>query len=252
VIDVVVAGIAAFSRAMTSVAPAATLWQREGVVAAAFPRTPDRSFLNAVAYDDPDALRAAVPELAAFYEEHGVRAWTVWVPEGDTAVATTLEQAGHALDGVPRAMALDLGDLRVPGDGLDWEESADVTELITLNAAAYGWGPDELTMSALPVTGRVFYAHADGERRSTLMTVDHGEDAMVSMVATAEEARGRGIASRLMSEALLRARQRGQRTSTLQATKAGTPIYARLGYRDLGAIQMWERRRAGGPARPAP
>jgi GNAT superfamily N-acetyltransferase len=248
VIDVVVAGIVAFSRAMTSVAHAATVWERDGVVAAAFPRTPDLSFLNAVAYHDPDALRAAVPELAAFYEHHGVRAWTVWVPEGDTAVATTLAQAGHALDGVPRAMVLDLDDLRVPGGDLDWEESADVTELVALNAAAYGWWPGELVMSAVPLTARLFYAHADGERRSTLMTVDHGEDAMVSLVATAEEARGRGLASRLMSEALLRAREGGQRTSTLQATKAGAPIYDRLGYRDLGAIQMWERRRAGGPA----
>lgn len=243
-IDVVVAGIVAFSRAMTSVAPAATLWEREGVVAAAFPRTPDTSFLNAVAYDDPDALRAAVPELAAFYEQHGVRAWTVWVPEGDTAVATMLARAGHALDGVPRAMVLDLDDLRVPGGGLDWEESADVTELVALNAAAYGWWPGEFVISGMPVGARVFYAHDDRARRSTLMTLDSGEDAMVSLVATAEEARGRGLASRLMSEALLRARECGQRTSTLQATKAGAPIYARLGYRDLGAIQMWERRRS--------
>jgi hypothetical protein len=165
VIDAVVAGIAAFSRAMTSVAPEATLWERDGIVAAAFPRTPDRSFLNAVAYDDPDAVRAAVPELAAFYDEQGVRAWTVWVPDAHTAVAATLEQAGHVLDGVPRAMGLDLDALRVPGGDHDWEESADVTDLVALNAAAYGWRPDELTMSALPVTARVFYAQADGERR---------------------------------------------------------------------------------------
>jgi GNAT superfamily N-acetyltransferase len=252
VIEAVVAGIAAFSRAMVTVAPQASVWERDGVVAAAFPRTPDRSFINGVVYDDPDALRAAVPELAAFYEQHGVRAWHVWVPEGDTAVATTLEQAGHALDGVPRAMVLDLDELRVPGGGLEWEESADVTELTALNAAAYGWAPGEFVISGVPVGGRVFYAHDDRARRSTLMTLDSGEDAMVSLVATAEEARGRGLASRLMSEALLRARECGQRTSTLQATKAGAPIYARLGYRDLGAIQMWERRRAGGPDRRSP
>src|SRR5258708_19010814 len=135
-IDTVVAGIAAFSRAMASVAPGAALWERDGIVAAAFPHTPDRSFPNAVAYEDREALCAALPELAAFYDEHGVRAWTVWVPEADTAVATALGRAGHVLDGVPRAMALDLDDVRVPVGGLEWEESADVTELIALNTAA--------------------------------------------------------------------------------------------------------------------
>jgi GNAT superfamily N-acetyltransferase len=244
VIGAVVAGIAAFTRAMVSVWPGSMLSERDGVVAGAFPGTPDRSFLNAVAYEDPDALRAALPELAAFYDDHGVRAWTVWVPEADTAVARTLEGAGHKLDAVPRAMALDLDDLRVPAGGLEWEESGDVTELVALNSAAYGWAPGEFSISDVPAGAHVYYAHADrAPRRCTLMTLDEGEDAMVSLVATAEEARRQGLASRLMSEALLRARERGLRTSTLEATKAGAPIYARIGYRDLGAIQMWERRR---------
>jgi hypothetical protein len=31
-------------------------------------------------------------------------------------------------------------------------------------------------------------------------------------------------------------------TSTLIATKLGRPTYERLGFRPLGALQMWERR----------
>jgi hypothetical protein len=38
------------------------------------------------------------------------------------------------------------------------------------------------------------------------------------------------------------ARERGCATTSLQATKLGHSIYARLGYRDVGAVQMWERR----------
>jgi hypothetical protein len=33
------------------------------------------------------------------------------------------------------------------------------------------------------------------------------------------------------------------RTSTLQATKMGFPVYERIGYRDIGELQMWELRR---------
>ena len=66
---------------------------------------------------------------------------------------------------------------------------------------------------------------------------------VADMVATLERARGRGLATALMRQALLEARERGMETTSLQATRMGAPIYARLGYRDLGAIQMWERRR---------
>ena len=38
---------------------------------------------------------------------------------------------------------------------------------------------------------------------------------------------------------------RGCEVSTLQATKAGRPVYERLGYRSFGEIQMWERRNSG-------
>jgi hypothetical protein len=46
-----------------------------------------------------------------------------------------------------------------------------------------------------------------------------------------------------MTRALLDARERGCATSSLQATKMGRPVSAGLGYRDLGPIQMWERRK---------
>jgi predicted GNAT family acetyltransferase len=63
------------------------------------------------------------------------------------------------------------------------------------------------------------------------------------MVATRPDARGRGLATALMCQAVSDARERGMQTTSLQATQMGRAIYARLGYRDLGAIQMWERRR---------
>jgi hypothetical protein len=46
-----------------------------------------------------------------------------------------------------------------------------------------------------------------------------------------------------MARALADAQDRGRLTTTLVATKLGRPVYERLGYRDFGAIEMWERRR---------
>jgi hypothetical protein len=46
-----------------------------------------------------------------------------------------------------------------------------------------------------------------------------------------------------MAEAVAEAGRRGRRTTTLVATKLGRPVYDKLGYRDFGAMQMWERRR---------
>jgi hypothetical protein len=46
-----------------------------------------------------------------------------------------------------------------------------------------------------------------------------------------------------MRLALRDARDRGCETTSLEATAAGEPVYRAIGYRALGALQMWERRR---------
>jgi GNAT superfamily N-acetyltransferase len=72
--------------------------------------------------------------------------------------------------------------------------------------------------------------------------VEVGDDCLIACVATVSEARGKGLASRLILQALVDARERGCTTTTLQASRAGAPVYERLGYRDYGALQMWEHR----------
>jgi hypothetical protein len=49
----------------------------DGVTAALVPATPDRSVINSVVYDNPELLEAALDDLAAAYEQAGIRAWTV-------------------------------------------------------------------------------------------------------------------------------------------------------------------------------
>jgi predicted GNAT family acetyltransferase len=73
-------------------------------------------------------------------------------------------------------------------------------------------------------------------------TADDGSNTEVQMVAVVPEARGQGLSGKLISHALADAVDRGRRTSTLVATRLGRPVYDRLGFRPLGALEMWERR----------
>jgi hypothetical protein len=175
----------------------------EGVLAEINPALPERSVFNSVVYSDPGALEAGYEELARAYAEHGC-AWTVWVPEGDSSAAGMLERAGHRLDAEPRAMALALSGLREPTlEGVQWTAEGDHEAMCSLNDRAYGY--EEGTW-----------------RRGMGRSVE-------------------GCSAR-MRRAVWDGAQRGCATSTLQATKLGTPVYARVGYRDFDALQMWEYR----------
>ena len=221
----------------------AQTFERPGVYAFATPDVPQRSLFNSAGYTDADALLTAHDELTAWYAGLGV-AWTVWVPEADAAVRERLEAGGHELDAAPRAMFMDLVDATQPDmSGIDWAEG-DIRASNSINDRAYGlpdgtWGrfnnEDTTTM-------RAYVARADGEPAATIATIDHGADCEIWSVATLPQARGRGLATALMRQGLWDAREGGCETSTLQATAPGRPIYERLGYEDLGALQMWEFR----------
>jgi ribosomal protein S18 acetylase RimI-like enzyme len=224
-----------------------TVWQQQGVTAAIVPRSPKRSFLNSVLYEDPELMVESIDELAQIYEDAGVEAWTVWVPEKDTEVAQALEAAGHVLDATPRAMAMPLGDLQVPDPDpeLEIREEADFELLSSINEVAYGFAPGEFpVMQRVPDTLRTYLGSIDGETVATTGAFTHGTDCEIVYVAVLPEGRGRGISGRLMAHALADAAEQGLETTTLQATKLGYPIYVKLGYGDYGELQMWERRKA--------
>ena len=241
------ANMRAWLRALARAAPESRLLELDGVLASVVPATPDRSVPNSVLYEESAALGAALDELALAYETAGVRAWTVWVPEADRAAADLLERAGHRLDATPLAMARELGGVQAgAAEGTDWTSDGDVATLAALNDAAYpfpdrpfsrflaAWPADEAT--------RIYVARSGGRQSSSLMAYDHAGDCGIYFVATRPDARGRGLASELMRQAGFEARERGCDTTSLQATRMGAPVYARAGYRALGALQMWERR----------
>jgi len=218
--------------------------ERDGLFATVNPAVPERSVFNSVVCPDGAALSGAYDELVAEYAGRGC-AWTVWVREDDTATAAFLERAGHSLDAEPRAMGCELEDVEEPDlAGLEWTDEAGLELSGPLNDWAYGYEEGTWVRgTGLDPEGLITYvAFVDGEPASTVAAHDEDGDCSIWNVATVEAARGLGLASRLMRRALWDAARRGCATTTLQATKLGAPVYEALGYRDFGALQMWELR----------
>jgi GNAT superfamily N-acetyltransferase len=244
-------GLERFLRLLSSASEGAHLFEAPGVVASVSPVASTHSVANSVLYDDAADLAAALDALAEHYEGCDIEAWTVWVPERDRDAAELLADAGHVLDADPAAMVLELKDIEeAPPEavgGLDWDAAADPAEVGRLNDHAYGFdhAAFELLLAGVPADDGVhlYQARENGELASVLGMLDVGSDSTVFFVATHREHRGRGLARELLRAALVEARDRGLETSSLQSTKLGQPVYERLGYRPLCALEMWERRR---------
>jgi GNAT superfamily N-acetyltransferase len=237
-------GLRPFCRLIAASSDEARLIERDGVVATVVPVTPERSITNSVVYERPEALEQALEPLAAVYAEAGIRAWTVWVPERDRAARDLLDRAGHRLDAAPAAMALELSGFRpTPPSGLDLDRDPPASVVGRINDAAYGFdGEFARAFATVPADVNVYAARLDGEAAACVGTIHDQGDCGIYLVGTLPEARGRGLASKLMTVALEDARAAGCETASLQSTAMGKPIYTKLGFRDFGTIQMWERR----------
>ncbi len=226
--------------------PDSRLIRRDGLLASLTPASPQRSLFNSVFYEDPTALAEELDSLAELYDAQGIAAWTVWVPDEDRKTAGLLDKRGHALDAAPRAMAMELVEpVEVSASPAGAEpgpcEPAIAAEL---NDRAYGYGSDGFRAALAGATPIQWHgACIEGEAVACIGTIVVGDDCCVTGVATLPEHQGRGIAGWLLRRALAAAREEGLRTASLQATKAGAPLYERLGFADFGYVEMWELRR---------
>jgi GNAT superfamily N-acetyltransferase len=244
--DRLLGGLRQWLRMVGRASPGARVLERDGVTAAVVPAAPERSVANSVVYDEAAGLAAAYDEVAAAYAEIGA-VWTVWVPSTDEGARAALHRVGHVLDAAPAVMAVDLRGIERPPPGAleDWTADGDVRQIGPLNDRAYTFGTDSFTraLAGLPPDELTTYvARVDGRAVGCLVIVDHDGNADVEMVAVVPEARGHGIAGKLLAHALADAAERGLETSTLIATRLGRPVYERLGYREFGTLHMWERR----------
>lgn len=230
----------------------ARLLERPGVEAAVVAATPERSVLNSVTYRQATELSVAYDELAAAYDEIGAR-WTVWVHDGDDEAVALLSERGHVLDAQPQGMARTLADPPARPQLDDWTAEGSMEEVAVINDLAYGYdGSFRRALSGMAGDElHVYVAPVEDTPAGCLITIDDGPNTDIGWVAVLPEARGHGLSGKLLAHALADAAERGQQTSTLVASQLGRPVYERLGYRGVGALQMWEQRRIASPAQPA-
>lgn len=217
------------------------------VIASVVPLLPARSLPNAVTYRDASMVEPVLEELTALYAGAGIDAWTLWVAPGDEHLGPLLAERGHVLDGTPQLMgatiaACDLslrGDLRIGAGELD--------EVGALNDIAWHGGGSDFTLLTreLPDEVRRFVARdGDGTAIGSALAVHVKGDCYLTLVATHPDHRNRGVASELVKTALRDGLEAGCVTTTLEASAIGRSVYRRIGFRDLGELQMWERRTA--------
>jgi GNAT superfamily N-acetyltransferase len=238
------ASLRVFVRVVGEGSPGGSVVERPGVIGSVSPAVPTRSIMNSVVYDQAEALEQAWDDLAIAYDEAAVKAWTVWVAPGDEEGAGLLDARGHRLDAEPMAMAFEIGDF-TGEHAVEPEPHASGVECARLNDEAYGYRGDfeRGVGGVMEDRGHLYMASVDGTPASCTWALDEGGDCGIFAVATAANARGRGLAGGLIARALLDARERGCVTSSLQATRMGESVYERLGYRGLGRLGMWEHRR---------
>lgn len=238
----------AFFRALATASDGAALLDLPGgVQATAAPVRPWYSIFNSVVYEDADSLLGQLDSLAGFYRVAGSQAWALWVPPWERDLGGPLTAAGLQVDSTPMLMAASIADVDLePRLPLDLAQSASARLVARVNDQAHGILP-EWSMTAVfehldDQVARPYVALVDGEPACGLLAVETNSDCYFWFVATAPEARGRGLASELLRHALREAAERGCSTTTLESTAMAESMYKQLGYGSFGRYRMWEHR----------
>jgi len=236
-------GIVAFQRLIGAHGPGARLTETPAYVASAVPEIPS-SLINAAVPRGGAPLHPRLDEIADHFASSPK--WGAWVDPDATEDADALQARGLVLDSTPVLMAAPLDDIAGLGEATP-AHRATAEDVGIVNDLAYDSTEPTIARAVHAFPADALHAYGlsvEDEVASVAMIVDAGEDAFVTMVATLPHRRGNQLASNVLKHALNEARQRGQTTTSLQASKLGQGIYARLGYRPLGEVHLYEKRPA--------
>lgn len=213
-----------------------------GVWAFSQPASPQTPQPQLVFFEDGEALHAALAQLEDFYRSQHIPRWRVQVLPGHEAAERVLARAGFQRQEVIPTMGLSLADTPRLAPAIALEPLRTQEELIPLNAEAFGPGLSfqvrEWHTRSHPQV-HPLGVREGGRLLACGMAYDVEDTAGIYLVATASQARGRGLATEVMRGLLSAAHARGRAAAVLQSTEQGHGVYQRLGFRDLGAWVNW-------------
>jgi len=110
-----------------------------------------------------------------------------------------------------------------------------------------GWNQTADDWKVFLAHGRVTGVFAAGRRLvATAATLPYARFGYIAMVLVTPAFRHRGIATRLLRDAMAALQAQG-RTPMLDATPAGSAVYRPLGFRELFSMRRWQGRGREGP-----
>jgi GNAT superfamily N-acetyltransferase len=227
-------------RALAAVSPGAKVVTSPVAVAAVFPQWTVLN--NAIALDPSDGATAGAVAggIAELYRNASVDTWALWIPSRPTDF-----DAPDALD-VVGSLERDTTTLVMHADlRADLRTSAAVVR--TSAAAANVVGDEPLVAADLPErdSGPGIEGWAlvhGGTAVAGAWSCINEQDCGIYAVGTVPERRRRGFGRSLVEHVLADARRRGARTTTLQSTRMGRPLYESLGYVPAGRYEEWVSR----------
>lgn len=160
------------------------------------------------------------------------------------AIRPVLKAAGY-VDPLPvqRAMFLDLEGYEPAAVTLNVEHvpaelNGDWSDMV---AEAFGKPTEKPGMLLIAEDANCDFLmyRVDGKMVAGMLLICVGDNAGIHEVGTLEAFRGKGIASNLLNCALAIAKEKGCKYATLQASPMGAPLYASLGFEDVGGVHSW-------------
>ena len=182
--------------------------------------------------------------------EHAAVPWLLWTRAGtDVTLSAACARAGLREVGGPPAMVLPTIPLEAPPlpDRVQVARASVAHLALVQQILADGFGmPIEVAQTFmsepfLDAGGTaVVVAQHKGRPTSTALVHVSGRMAGIYNVATLPGARGRGLGAAATWAAVMAGREMGAEHATLQSSPSGYPVYARMGFVDVGRYEQWE------------
>ncbi|MEJ1975965.1 MAG: GNAT family N-acetyltransferase [Acetobacteraceae bacterium] len=127
----------------------------------------------------------------------------------------------------------------------------DIPGALRLSSEA-GWNQTAADWRVFITHGATFGVRRENALAATAATLPYGTGfGFVSMVLVTPAQRHRGLGARLVG-ACIETLRAAALTPVLDATPAGRPVYEKLGFREVYALERWEGEASGAAAAPPP